>query len=58
MEDMVNELPESLARHIDDPIYPHANILDGGANRSRRRINGTTIFFAVTIALYLLCMCF
>jgi hypothetical protein len=38
--------------------YVHANILGEGRNRSPRRINGTTIFCAITLLGWLLAMIF
>ena len=35
--------------------YPYESILNPRPNRSHRRINYTTLFCAITAALYLLC---
>lgn len=54
----MNDMPESLARYISEPLYDHANILGEGANKSCRRMNYTSIFCIVTLILGALCMIF
>ena len=38
--------------------FPLANVLGAGANRSRKRLNYTTIFCAITLIAWALAMCF
>ena len=47
-----------MTQPAPDRDYPHTYALGASANRSRKRINNTTIFCAITLILWILAMCF
>ena len=54
-----NPVPESLRTYVaPDRDYPLANVLGAGANKSRKRLNYTTIFCAIALLFSALVMIF
>ena len=53
-----NPVPEPLRTYIAPEPYSLANVLGAGANKSRKRLNYTTIFCAIALIFSALVMIF